>query len=72
MDLTRNDLSLEAVRRRANLSGLITMFKGWDNDCWSKEVMEERPGLSKIDTQLFAGVLFAEANSFLKPVIRPE
>ena len=32
MDLTRNALFLEAVRRRANLLGLITTFKAFDND----------------------------------------
>ena len=47
------------------------MFKAWDN-CWSKGVIEEWPGFIKDRyAQVFAWVLFTEANNSLKPDIQP-
>jgi len=40
--MTRNALSIEAVRRRANNVLLPLSIQAWDNDCWPNKVIEEQ------------------------------
>src|SRR6218665_327106 len=40
--MTRNALSIEAVGRRANNVLLPHSIHAWENDCWTKKVIEEQ------------------------------
>ena len=40
--MTRNALSIEAVKRRANNVLLPHSIQAYDNDCWSNKVIEEQ------------------------------